>query len=744
MADKFEIKSFGVLPDEFVSPDPQLFFVTNKAMDRRSAQGAVRVYSALHEVYGRVTVTKDGTQATWTPIDHMPAGPYTFDVEELLSADGAVLEDASKVSFFVWNTQAQIPDDVIVQSVARLSKEPLGVRRLALDEALPESYFEIVKGVQRQDRMPVDLAFDAQGNQLEPTAALAEPETQRSQEGDKLHESLRNYLQDIGDEERVTVATWLYFDETPYRLEKPTNGSLSDAGEAAQARSEMRQQEAEWEQALAEVTQSFAEQMTNKASRSAAMSVGADAVASVVEAMSVEADTAAPVVYASLTKDEILELAQTDGVATVFLHEEEGIEDLSNSIAIANTDDVHADGFDGSGIKVAVWENGPDKTDNLVITASYSSAAGTSDHARHTHGIIKNKEENKSHGHAPGCLLYSANSKNRNALRWAVKDKSCTVISQSFHRSSEPHYGTLQADDIYKDWLAVHPPYPTILEAAGNYWSTDPDNVDPPEDEYVNHKGYNRLAVGNHNDNANAMSGDSVFRNPTSSHGDRELPEICANGTSVNTVGLWKSGTSMAAPAVAGCTALLQDIDSTLTYWPEGCRALLLAGATRNVAGNTWWQDVEAGNDSRDGAGALNIEESARICKFPRSRNASATRRGWDVGTSKPDDFGANKESAYSYHVRIPSNGPTHVKVVLAWDSKVTTKQSEPVSSALTVDMDLLVYDAQGIRVGYSGSYDNSYEIAEFDGKRGKTYTIKLRRWSGTDKPWFGIAWTVV
>ena len=66
-----------------------------------------------------------------------------------------------------------------------------------------------------------------------------------------------------------------------------------------------------------------------------------------------------------------------------------------------------------------------------------------------------------------------------------------------------------------------------------------------------------------------------------------------------------------------------------------------------------------------------------------------------------------------------------------------------PLSSNLTVDLDLKVYDDNGNVVGYSGSWDNSYEIAEFDGAPRKTYTIKIRRWSGTDNTWFGIAWTV-
>ena len=58
-------------------------------------------------------------------------------------------------------------------------------------------------------------------------------------------------------------------------------------------------------------------------------------------------------------------------------------------------------------------------------------------------------------------------------------------------------------------------------------------------------------------------------------------------------------------------------------------------------------------------------------------------------------------------------------------------------------DLDLKVYDANGTQVGYSGSWDNSYEIAEFAANPGETYTIKIRRWSGTADVWYGVAWSV-
>ena len=119
-----------------------------------------------------------------------------------------------------------------------------------------------------------------------------------------------------------------------------------------------------------------------------------------------------------------------------------------------------------------------------------------SSHSRMTHGIIRNSERNRPHGHAPDANLFSANSYDLDAIRWAAQDQGCTVISQSFHRSAEQTSDSLSHDDNYKDWLALQWPYPTIVEAAGNGTST----------EFVNHKGYNRLTVGSHNDNANAMA----------------------------------------------------------------------------------------------------------------------------------------------------------------------------------------------------------------------------------------------
>ena len=323
------------------------------------------------------------------------------------------------------------------------------------------------------------------------------------------------------------------------------------------------------------------------------------------------------------------------------------------------------------------------------------------------------------------------------AIKWAAQTRGCTVISQSFHRDSEQTDSGLSFDDMYKDWLVLHWPYPTILQAAGNGSSS----------EFVNHKGYNSLTVANHDDTAASLASDSVFRNPSSGHSDRELPEVAANGTVVTCVKLTMSGTSMAAPAAAGVTALMQQAAPTLKSWPEGCRAILLAAASKNITGNTWWADRNAGVDASDGSGAVDALEGVRIAQSRKSRNAAASRRGWDVGTLRSADIGANGETTFSYQVTVPQFFLSpRVKVALAWDSLaavVDVLWLQVAIDQLKLDLDLHVYDSRGNQVGYSGSWDNSYEIAEFPAVRGETYTIKIRRWSGTDDVWYGIAWTV-
>src|SRR5207247_8958976 len=97
-------------------------------------------------------------------------------------------------------------------------------------------------------------------------------------------------------------------------------------------------------------------------------------------------DPDAPVVLARLPVDGIMKLAKRDEVLALFLHEPKGILDLKDSMAIAQSDKVHSNlSITGSGVDVAVYEDGPDDTTNLSIASQFLTNPATSQHARHTH-----------------------------------------------------------------------------------------------------------------------------------------------------------------------------------------------------------------------------------------------------------------------------------------------------------------------------------------------------------------------
>jgi len=703
------ITSISVKRNGLIKPDSKIYVKSKVSFEPKSAQGSIQ----LRGILGIVKLDDEDKLAIWKPVTPIPEGRYTFEIGELVFVDGTKHESTIQIPLFVLDSNAEISNDLTVHHVSRVELKGTKIKRIPLGSTRG-NYVEMIKALDKNGKK-IDLAYDKKGNQVDAKKIFEDYHKEYVKKYGKIHESLYEALNKNKEKDLLSVAIWL---DIKQRNSKPKDETGQESDEDRKLRKNI---------------QINGTRFANKIKRK-------------FKTETVRIDNSIPVIYATLTRAQLSHLAKDRDVCKIFLYEPEGIDDLQDSINIAYSNNVHAYGVDGSNVRVAVWESGPDVLGNLAISAFFDPAmTEISDHARLTTAVIRNIEMGKPHGHAPSCLVHSANSHDIGAFIWAVRDMRCTVINQSFHRRPEARSSDLSFDDIVKDWLVLHW-RPTILQAAGNYFVGDDDNIDPIEDEYVNHKGYNTLAVGNHDDLARTMSGGSVFRNPDSLHGDRELPELSANGDGVSAVGLTMSGTSFASPAVAGITALIQEANPTLQRWPEACRAILLAGANRSVTGGMWWDDVSAGIDSKDGAGAANAYQSYAIAENRVLRNG-ISQRGWDVGSLTSRDFNPAGMSTFTYRVTTPISGWSpfaRVKIALAWNSEVGFAGSPPsFSSNLTLDFDLWVYDTDNNLVGASASWDNSYEIAEFPARANTTYTIRIGRWSGSNDTWFGIAWNV-
>ena len=721
-----QIRSVVPTADEILLTDVILGIESDMSVDARSAESNVRVFDAGgHLVPGMAKITHGGRRLNWHPEQPMAPGTYRLTVEELATPDGQRIEGELDVPFVVASSAARVPTRLAIRSLLRATVGPRGLIPLGRADRPRRQTVEFVKAVDRRSGEAVTLAFDREGKRVDAESIERSALEKRARRG-KVHDVLRARMAKAPKGRRIPVAVWLAVSGAEDDAEDDRPERLEDIGEIGRSRGEPIK---------ARRTEDVATAVSKFMEMAGRQLAGAQA----------RGDRLAPVVYARLSATEIRAMAKRDDVAAVFPYDPRGFDDLTQSIAISEAATPQANGITGNGVRVAVWEQGPDQTNQLNIEDFYDTGqSAMSTHARMTCGIINNTASSGSNGYAPDCDLYSANSYDLDALAWAVGE-GCTVISQSFHRDDEQTESGLSYDDIYKDWLALRRPWPTIIQASGNGLST----------EFVNHKGFNSLAIGSHDDTAGAMAASSVFKNPASGHGDRELPELSANGTGVTVLGATDSGTSFAAPAAAGTAALIQSADGVLRSWPEATRAILLAGAQRNVTGSRWWSDVSSKVDAKDGSGALNAAESVEIATRRGSRGGSGSRRGWDIGRVSASDFGSDRFLNWDYRLAVPEqHGPLQIftswqaKAVLTWNSRVTEFNlfgiQFPLSSNLTLDLDLEVYDSGGSLIAGSWSWDNSYEVAEWTAAPGRTYTIRPRRWSGSDASWFGVAWTVV
>lgn len=282
------------------------------------------------------------------------------------------------------------------------------------------------------------------------------------------------------------------------------------------------------------------------------------------------------------------------------------------------------------------------------------------------------------------------------------------------------------------------------MSAAGNK-GADPS----PALQYIQNRSYNGLIVGGCDDRGTAQRSDdtiwtgSSWRNHSTPNGDRELPEIVASAKGVTAAGVSGSGTSLAAPAVAGAVAIVNERNPGLTWWPEVQKAIVMAATDCNVDGPVL--DLMDTTDDRDGVGLLNVTRASDLASSSNNRNSTnlPVPNGYMYGTMNfTSDFTSNRWNSSQY---LTTGATGSVNIVLAWDATpVCTSSSSCTRSGSDADLGLLVYENNsGALVTWSFSFDNNYEVVRRVLTPNTTYRIDVYRSSNVQaSTYYGLAWS--
>jgi hypothetical protein len=441
-----------------------------------------------------------------------------------------------------------------------------------------------------------------------------------------------------------------------------------------------------------------------------------------------------PVVYATIPVGQLEAYAERADVQRVYLAENRNEDYMNIAAPSIQANWVWFAGFTGVDTGIAIVEDSRVDFDNNCLVNNLGTRvandANVDTHATATAGMAAST--NSTHrGIAYGAGIYSANGTdytdpNMSAALDAAANNA-DILNNSWGPGCGGADGSMNVHARHADYI-VRYVWDTVTAAAGN-------NGNCSGGEFVGGiaNGYNVIAVGNYDDKGttsssdNTMNTSSSYRNPTSTHNDREKPEVAAPGTNITSLlmtdsaacptGDVGSGTSYSAPMVAGVAALLMDAVPSFKYYPETVKAVIMAGAINNVEGSAALSD-------RDGAGGVNALSSTAIVANNNYTWRYVTPSSFDANGYITIDMGWVE----AYH---------RVKVALVWDSNPS---SDYTTDPLNADLDLNVV-GPGVNV-WSSRWDNSYETVDFTAPFAGNYSIKIKnfRFNGTNE-YVAVAW---
>ncbi|HYN64429.1 MAG TPA: S8 family serine peptidase [Candidatus Limnocylindrales bacterium] len=464
------------------------------------------------------------------------------------------------------------------------------------------------------------------------------------------------------------------------------------------------------------------------------------------------ASTAAPLVFVDLPAGAVAALAERADVESLGLEGKwQPAMSVSGPVVEANWTSGSSDR--GAGIRVAVVEyhnvrRSGDLGGKVVKSHSTSGSlaytgGGTFDHPTWVAGAIAGQSSGYR-GVAPGASIVSSGTGGYRAslaydrriiaaADWAIAPSGgdADIVNTSLVQDTAT--GAEEARR-YFDSL-VDQDGRLAVSAAGNYVNFNGWQIGSPG------TGYNVLTVGGIDDHGTARrSDDRLWYQPGSNgsnwfdrpgdrwntHGDYNKPNLVAPAVGVRTAnGLAATGTSVATPIVAGVAAQLLANEPILAAWPEGARAVLMAGAIRRIPMPNGSRNVD-----HEGVGMTSAYWTNLIARAGDNQFG-----GYRLGSLQP---GAEPQQ------QISVRGGDRLRVALAWNSHTSGRSNLSKTDVLRADLDLRVTAPGGSDLG-SYTIDNSYEFVEFVMPATGVATIEVlqTRFDGPSET-YGLAWAKV
>lgn len=447
-----------------------------------------------------------------------------------------------------------------------------------------------------------------------------------------------------------------------------------------------------------------------------------------------------PIAYATLSPADIAEFGTSDDVVSIDLDEVGGNLELD---IVGDTLDykpqVHTNlGFDGTGQKIVQVEvtgggiNGAVDDHPCIDQVNSGQSTSGFSHATAVAGILVCQDGTNT-GLAPDAQLReTASDTESDRTNFVTSGSTWGGGAFNFSYAAGTQDLVPGSEDKFLDGI-FSTDFRTLVKSAGNRGCATapatPDNrVTKPG------LGYNVFTIGNFNDNNTAtrvgdtMNSCSSWVDPISTNSDRQKPEVAAPGTNItgpDTSGGYTdlgSGTSYAAPTVAGTATLMMEANSTMVSWPEVVKAGIMATARYNIESGVIWSD-------KDGAGGVSTLDAVDL-----------VRGG---GPSNSDWYGTSVSCASfpltAFTINLVAFKTARVAMVWHQDVNYVNYSTQP-----SADLDLVVLKPDGstLVAMNSATYDNTYEIVAFNAPVTGTYTVKVEAPNCYTSPrYIGFAW---